>query len=249
MKANLILSIALMSLCSHNWLFADETWSFDQDDGVSIEHVLSDRGSSFGSSGSPIVWVENKQLRFTYDGQTGHTFRQQAFAGTAINSGILELSWTFGEVDFSRTAASGGSANIGFDVRDLSGTRQVPRDDVVFGGVRLRCEKGGVVLQSTQNGGGDSKAWAEIRRFDSVHFSGSVSVRLRFDLDRRNEAGAFQVFVITREGNEECVLDDGVLPLGGEISGFRIIQQTTNGRNSWEVGDHVSVDDFAMRVL
>lgn len=222
-----------------------EMWDFTATDDTSLHSARSNLGNTFITAASPIAKIRNNEAEFSYDGSSKHTFRQTAFKGAAITTGICELSWVFTKVDFSRTAANNGSGNLGFDVRDLKGTRQNNKDDVVFGGIRLRFEKNKILIQYKPQG---NKNFESLYSIPKVKLDAPLQVRLRFDLDKPSEVGALQVFL--KEGDAEafCVLENGILPAGAVIDGFRTAQQTINGNNSWQVGDVVCVDDFTLTV-
>ena len=71
-----------------------------------------------------------------------------------------------------------------------------------------------------------------------------MKVRIRLDMDDPSAAGALKIFLKKGTGEEFCALGNGTLPESAAISGFRTAQQTINGKNSWQVGDVVCVDDF-----
>lgn len=242
-----IFSFLCVTSCMYCSLFGEiqEVWDFEFPDQTPLTQVKSNLGTSFLPGESPIMTIRNNELEFSYDGSTQHTFRQTAFSGEPTSTGISEISWAFTKVDFSRTAAASGSANVGFEVRDFKGTRQNNKDDLVLAGLRLRYDKGKLVIQYKAH---DASNFEVIDSTPGAKFEAPVKVRIRLDLDNPTTDGALKIFL--KKGTEEafCALANGTLPKSAVISGFRTAQQTINGKNSWQVGDIVCVDDFTLSV-
>lgn len=242
MKVKVLLILFIMSLLRAS-LYGErqEIWDFTAPDATSLTRVKSNLGIGFLPAASPIATIRNNELEFSHDGSTPHTFRQTSFGGEPASMGIIEISWVFTKVDFSRTAAVSGSANVGFEVRDFKGTRQNNKDDLVLAGLRLRYDKNKITLQYKAHDVGNFTA---IHSIPADQLEAPLVVRMRFDLDNPEAEGALKIYL--KEGAEEalCALATGTLPKSAVISGFRTAQQTLNGGNSWQVGDVVCVDDF-----
>lgn len=223
-----------------------EVWTFSAPDGTSLNKVMSNEGTAFFTSGTPITSIRDNQLEFSYDGETPHTFRQMQFHGDPVKDGICEVSWTFSKIDFTKTAAVKGSGNVGIDIRDLKGTRSDNSDDVILGGLRLRFDKKDLQIQYKAH---DANEYESIAQMPVAQLEDNLQVRLRFDLNEPTKPGAFKIFLKLWGEDEINPVHSDTLPAGALISGFRVIQQTTNGKNDWQAGDTVLLDDFALSVF
>ncbi|CAI8350821.1 MAG: Uncharacterised protein [Opitutia bacterium UBA7350] len=222
-----------------------ETWDFTAPDGTPLTEVKSNLGTEFLSAASSIVAIRNNELEFYHDGTTPHTFRQTEFSGEPLTSGVCEISWKFTKVDFLKTAAVSGTANIAFDLRDLKGTRQNVEDDIILAGLRLRFDKNTILVQYRPH---DAKNFEVLHSISAAQLNAPMHVRMRFDLDNPEAIGSLKIHLKEGAKEEFCALEAGTLPKSAAISGFRSIQQTTNGKNTWQVGDVVCVDDFSLTV-
>lgn len=244
MKSKVLLILMISSQCA---LFGAirEIWDFTAPDATPLSKVKSNLGTGFFSGASAIAVIRNNELEFSHDGSTQHTFRQTEFNGESIKKGICEVSWVFTKVDFTKTAAASGTANVGFEVRDLKGTRQNTKDDLVLAGLRLRYDKDKILIQYKSH---DAKLYADIHSIPAAGLEAPLQVRLRFDMDNPEVAGALKIFLKEGAGDAFCALETGTLPKSAAISGFRTAQQTLNGKNSWQTSDIVCVDDFTLSV-
>jgi hypothetical protein len=242
-----VLSFLIVTTLVQSSLFGEmhETWDFTAPDETPLTEAKSNLGTGFIPAASSIAAIRNNELEFSHDGTTQHTFRQTEFSGEPATKGVSEISWVFTKVDFSKTAAAAGSANVGFEVRDLKGTRQNSKDDLVLAGLRLRYDKNKIALQYKAH---DAKSFELIHSIPVVKMEAPMQVRMRFDLDNPEAVGALKIYLKEGESEEFCALETATLPQSAVISGFRTAQQTINGKNSWQVGDVVCVDDFTHKV-
>lgn len=222
-----------------------EVWDFTAPDGTPLTQAKSNLGTAFISAASAIATIRNNELEFSHDGSTPHTFRQTEFSGEPSTSGLSEISWVFTKVDFSKTSAAEGSANVAFEVRDFKGTRQNNKDDLVLAGLRLRYDKNRISIQYKAH---DAKNFELIHSVSGAKLEAPMQVRLCLDLDDPEAEGALKIYLKVGATEEFCALETGTLPASAAISGFRTAQQTLNGNNSWQVGDMVCVDDFSRSV-
>ena len=240
----LILPLILASIATADVI---DKWSFSEADGTALGSALSSRGKPLHVHGGPLVSIKNEQLVFASDGIAGHTFRICEFTDQAISSGTVEFAFEFSSADFSRTALSGGSGNIGFDFRDTKGTLKNPGDDAILGGIRLRFAKGQLLLQSAVQEQG--LRYISIATLETDILEEVMRIRVQFDFNRSGKPGSMRVFFKLGEAMEIEALSDGQLPVDASLSGFRIAQQTINGGNNWQVGDFVAVDNFTIQTL
>ena len=73
-----------------------------------------------------------------------------------------------------------------------------------------------------------------------------LRVRIRYDFDTAGQPGSMQVFLKLGEEDEINPVTDAQIPEGSALDGYRILQQMTNGKTNWKVGDVVAVDDFTL---
>jgi hypothetical protein len=231
--ASIILLLTSISLTAT----ASEQWTFSERDGSDLRKAKSSAGTIFAGSNSAIAKVNEGALLLSADGKTESTFRISEFK-QAASSGKLEISWTYLSADFSNTAAVKGSGNVGFDLRDTAGTRNAGKDDTVHLSVRLRFQRNALMVQYAD--AVSPSKWKTLKTIKGDKLLESLAVSVIADLDK----GTFAISL-----NGEEALSDGALAKGKPLTGFRIIQQTINGKNNWVPGDTVSVDNFGLRKI
>ena len=117
------------------------------------------------------------------------------------------------------------------------------KDDTLLAGVRLSHQKGKTRVQLQSS---DVPKYTTIKVFPYAVFAEELKVRVRFDFDQAGTAGSLQVILQSGEQEEEYVVSDGVLPVGANLTGYRIIQQTRNGKTNWALGDLVTVNEYRL---
>lgn len=220
-----------------------EKWTFDYPDGTPLSQMLSDQGWPLANADKPSARVRAKRLELDAQGDIDAIFLINEFSSKPAKTGLYEVAWTFASAGFARTHEVKGRANAGFDFRDTGDTRYKGKDDRVLGGVRLRYEKK-VILIEYQDSTTDK--FTEIARVERVVLPEPLHVRIRFDLDQAGQPGSMQVFLSLGDEPEIQPVTDGIIPEGVSLSGYRLIQQITNGGTNWQEGDYVTLDDFML---
>ena len=239
----LLLLITSAKLVLASTLVTKEEWTFSDPDGSETTSSMSNLGNAFSRKDFGSLNISDQSLQFGYDGQTDKIFSVNQFTGPVPSEGIVEMSWTFSSIDFSRTALASGIANVGFDFRDQAGTPWMLKDDTLLAGVRLSHQKGKTRVQLQSS---DVPKYTTIKNFPYAVFAEELKVRVRFDFDQAGTVGSLQVILQSGEQEEEYVVSDGVLPVGANLTGYRIIQQTRNGKTNWALGDLVTVNEFRL---
>ena len=239
----ILLSIITVKLALASTLGTIEEWAFSDPDGTETTSSMSNLGNSFSNKVFGSLNISGESLQFGYDGETEKIFSVNQFTGPVPSSGIVEMSWTFSSIDFSRTALASGIANVGFDFRDQAGTPWMLKDDTLLAGVRLSHRMGQTRVQvQTSN----VPKYATIKSYPYAVFAEELKVRVRFDFDQAGTVGSLQVILQLGELEEEFVVDDGTLPIGANLTGYRINQQTRNGKTNWALGDVVTINEFKL---
>ena len=239
----LLLLITLAKLALASTLVTKEEWTFSDLDGTETTSSMSNKGNAFSKKVFGSLNISGQSLQFGYDGQTDKIFHVNQFTGPVPSKGIVEMSWIFSFIDFSRTALASAIANVGFDFRDQAGTPWMLKDDTLLGGVRLSHQNGKTRVQLQSS---DFPKYTTIKIFPYAVFTEELKVRVRFDFDQAGTAGSLQVILQLGDQDEECVVSDGVLPVGVNLTGYRIIQQTRNGKTNWALGDLVTVNEYRL---
>ena len=143
----ILLSIITVKLALASTLGTIEEWAFSDPDGTETTSSMSNLGNSFSNKVFGSLNISGESLQFGYDGQTDKIFSVNQFTGPVPSEGIVEMSWTFSSIDFSRTALASGIANVGFDFRDQAGTPWMLKDDTLLAGVRLSHRMGQTRVQ------------------------------------------------------------------------------------------------------
>lgn len=221
-----------------------ETWTFSEADGTTIDGTSSDKGTLLSTVSRSTAAVKKGRMEFFPDGETDGVFLINAFAQGPVSSGVYEVSWTYTSAAFANTLEVDGSANIGFDFRDTKETRYKGNDDGLLGGVRLRYEKKHILIQ--YSAAGDANRFTTVASIDRIVLPDPLSVRIRYDLDNSGKPGSMQIFLQLGEEDEINPVTDAEIPEGTVLSGYRILQQITNGKTNWQKGDVVSIDDFTL---
>ena len=133
------------------------------------------------------------------------------FPDQAISSGRVQFAFEFGSADFSRTALSGGSGNIGFDFRDTKGTLKNPGDDAILGGIRLRFAKGQLLLQSAVQEQG--LRYISIATLETELLEEVMRIRVLFDFNRSGKPGSLRGIFKFGEAMDSESLSAGQLPV------------------------------------
>ena len=221
-----------------------ETWTFSEADDTTMDATASDQGTLLSTANRPTAAVKNGRMEFFADGETDGVFLINAFAQQPVSYGVYEVSWTYTSAAFVNTLAVDGNANLGFDFRDTKETRYKGKDDGLLGGVRLRYADKHILIQYTA--AGDANKFVTIASIDRIVLPEPLRVRIRYDLDNSGKPGSMQIFLQLGEEDEINPVTDAEIPEGAVLSGYRILQQITNGKTSWQQGDVVSVDDFTL---
>ena len=220
----LLLLITSAKLVLASTLVTKEEWTFSDPDGSETTSSMSNLGNAFSRKDFGSLNISDQSLQFGYDGQTDKIFSVNQFTGPVPSEGIVEMSWTFSSIDF----------------RAQAGTPWMLKDDTLLAGVRLSHQKGKTRVQLQSS---DVPKYTTIKIFPYAVFAEELKVRVRFDFDQAGTVGSLQVILQTGEQEEEYVVSDGVLPVGGNLTGYRIIQQTRNGKTNWALGDLVTVNE------
>jgi len=220
-----------------------ETWTFSEADGTTMDATTSDQGTALSSVSRPTAAVKKGRLEFFADGETDGVFLINTFAQGPVSSGVYEVSWTYTSAAFANTLEVDGSANIGFDFRDTKDTRYKGYDDGLLGGVRLRYHEKHILIQYQP---AHVVKFETIASIDRIVLPEPLRVRIRYDLDKSGLPGSMQIFLQLGEEDEIHPVSDAIIPEGSVLDGYRILQQITNGKNNWQVGDIVSIDDFTL---
>ena len=239
----LLLLITSAKLALASTLLTKEEWIFSNPDGTETTSSMSNLGNAFSNKAFGSLNISGQSLQFGYDGETDKIFSVNQFTGPVPSAGIVEMSWIFSSIDFSRTAIASGIANVGFDFRDQAGTPWMLKDDTLLAGVRLSHQKGKTRVQLQSS---DVAKYTTIKIFPYAVFAEELKVRVRFDFDQAGTAGSLQVIVQLGQQKEEFLVSDAVLPVGANLTGYRIIQQTKNGKTNWAMGDSVTVNEYRL---
>jgi hypothetical protein len=220
-----------------------EKWTFDYPDDTPLSQTLSDQGTPLATVDKPTARIWGNRLELNAEGDNDSIFLINEFSGPALPRGIYEVEWSYMSTDFARTHEAKGRAVVGFDLRDTRGTRYKGKDDVVLGGVRMHFNKTDILIEYQD---ATSEKYIEIAKVERVLMLEPLHVRIRFDLDQSGQAGSMQVFLRLGDQPEINPLIDGMIPEGVQLSGYRLIQQISNGGTAWQKGDYVTVDSFTL---
>ena len=101
-----------------------EAWDYaGLPDGSSLSNGLSTTGTGLAWNHSPLAVVSNEMQRWEYDGTTDGAFQGPVTPGSSYEGasiGIYQISYDVVLADFSNTAASNGTAQLGYGIRDNS---------------------------------------------------------------------------------------------------------------------------------
>lgn len=220
-----------------------EKWSFDYPDDTPLSQTFSDLGNPLGNNDKPSARVWGNRLELNAEGDNDSIFLINEFSGQPIATGVYEVAWSFTSTGFARTHEVKGRATVGFDFRDTAGTRYNGKDDTVLGSMRMHFQKTDILVEYQDAVSGK---FIEIAKVERVVLPEPLHVRIRFDLDLAGEPGSMQVFLGLGDQPEIHPLVDGTIPENVKLSGYRLIQQISNGGTAWQSGDYVTIDNFAL---
>lgn len=199
--------------------------------GVSSGYV---GGVSFNNA--DIAVITNNMLLFQH---TSTNVSQDSLFRTATPSlyagattGIYELAWDYVASDFSITDASNTTGNAGMTVRDTANGN-------VSMGFRLRFDGNDHLLQMDDANGNNQT----MATFPGSTLS-NLSVRLIMDLSNSGSAGSAALLYSLDGGTEIAATYAGKVHPSFELSEYRMIVQTVNGGNGWQLGDTVWTDNL-----
>jgi len=220
-------AVALVDL----WDYDSNTNGASMSEGVSTGYV---GGAAF--SDSNLAAISNNMLRFAYDGVEQSIFRVTPVSGASgMSTGKFELAWDYVSIDFANTEAAVSNANVGINIRD---TVLAAKPSVGFR-VQYNGTANEMNLQLT-DGAGANQTLASLpgSSLSNLH------VRLQMDLDNSGSAGSVNMFY-TLDGEPEVPLTyGGAVPAGFQLSEYRLVVQTINGGNGWQLGDAVYTDNL-----
>ncbi|WP_136077637.1 hypothetical protein [Pontiella desulfatans] len=220
-------ALALIDL----WTYTDNTNGAGMGEGVSTGYV---GGVSFGNA--DVAVITNNMLLFQH---TSTNESQDSIFRTATPSlyasgttGIYELAWDYVASDFSISDASNTTGNAGMTIRDTANGN-------VAMGFRLRFDGNNHLLQMDDANGNNQT----MATFPGSTLS-NLSVRLVMDLDNSGSAGSAALLYTLDGGVEIGATYEGTVHANFELSQYRMIVQTVNGGNGWQLGDTILTDNL-----
>lgn len=243
MKKSLLILLTLSCVSLIASAEVIEAWEFSEEDGVGLSRMLSSKGTALANKDKASAKIYNGRLKFTGEGEEDSIFLTNEFTSPNPSSGVYEASWQFTSAAFPNTMEAKGRAFVGFDLRDTGPTIYKGADDRVIAGVRIGILKGSIVVQYQDHEGAP---YQEIAKVERVVLAEPLNVRIVLDYENAGAPGSMKIFLRLGDDDEINPVSDAVLPKGIEPKGYRLIQQITNGGTDWQLGDYVTIDDFAL---
>ncbi|VGO22945.1 hypothetical protein [Pontiella sulfatireligans] len=213
-----------------------EAWDFEGlADGSGLSQALSTTGTGLAWGDSPLAVVSNGMQRWEYNGVTEGAFQGPVTSGSSYegaSNGIYQISYDVVLADFSNTAASNGTAQLGYGIRDNSlaenGTLLVRYDGAIANNQFRLVLIGDTTIRHTM--------------LDGAGALSNLHVRAVYDLDHAGAMGSFIAYYRFDGGAETAVTN--AIAAGFTLDNLRMHVQTINGGNSWALGDVVLIDNL-----